>query len=325
MPLPTTANVRVISVARRRGKGRDVNGILLLDKPVGMTSNGALQQVKRLFKAAKAGHTGSLDPLATGVLPLCFGEATKFSQFLLDADKRYSATITLGISTTTGDADGEVVTEQKPRTYSEEEIETVLDKFRGEIDQTPSMYSAVKVNGKPLYKLARQGIEIERKSRRVKIHRLSLEGYENDRLALDIACSKGTYIRCLAEEIGEELGCGGHISALRRLGSGPFDVQDTHTLEALESLAESEGCEALDTRLLPASAAVQDWPAVELTELMSSWVRQGQPVQIPHAPTEGWVRIFLESDDNSEREFIGVGEILGDGRVAPRRLVAASQ
>ncbi|MBD3648165.1 MAG: tRNA pseudouridine(55) synthase TruB [Pseudomonadales bacterium] len=312
-------------MARRRGKGRDVNGILLLDKPAGMTSNGALQQVKRLYKAAKAGHTGSLDPLATGVLPLCFGEATKFSQFLLDADKRYSTTITLGVSTTTGDADGEVVKEETPGTYSENEIEAVLERFRGEIDQTPSMYSAVKVNGKPLYKLARQGIEIERKSRRVRIYSLSLKSREGDRLALDITCSKGTYIRSLAEDIGDALGCGGHISALRRLGSGPFDVEDTHTLEELESLAESEGLEALDRQLLPASAAVQDWPAVELTELMSSWVRQGQPVQIPHAPTEGWVRIFLESDDDDEREFIGVGEILGDGRVAPRRLVAVSQ
>jgi len=307
----------------RRGKGRKVSGILLLDKPAGMTSNGALQRAKRLYKAAKAGHTGSLDPLATGLLPLCFGEATKFSQFLLDADKRYLATVTLGATTDTGDADGKVVKTAAVGTYSDADIERILDRFRGDIDQTPSMYSAVKMNGKPLYKLARQGIEVERKSRLVRIYRLDKAGLEDDRLELDIRCSKGTYIRCLAEDIGEALGCGGHISRLRRLKSGPFHADETHTLDELESVRESGGMAGLDALLLPASAAVQDWPVVELPELTASYFVQGQPVQISHAPTEGWVRIFSESDEARASQFLGVGEILGDGRVAPRRLVAA--
>lgn len=312
-------------MARGRRRGRNVNGILLLDKPAGLTSNGALQRVKRLYKAAKAGHTGSLDPLATGVLPLCFGEATKFSQFLLDADKQYVTTITLGVSTTTGDADGEIVDTGVVGSYTGDDIESVLEQFRGEIDQTPSMYSAVKMNGKPLYKLARQGIEVERESRRVKIYKLDVLRHEADQLELEIVCSKGTYIRSLAEDIGEVLGCGAHISQLRRMASGPFHVDQVHTLEELEAIADRDGMEALDQLLLPESAAVQDWPAVELTELTASWFRQGQAVQIPHAPTDGWVRIFSESDDNSQGEFLGVGEILGDGRVAPRRLVAVHQ
>lgn len=306
----------------RRGKGRNVGGILLLDKPAGLTSNGALQRVKRLFNAAKAGHTGSLDPLATGVLPLCFGEATKFSQFLLDADKRYRTTLTLGVTMTTGDADGEVIDRHEVGDYAEAEIEKVLDGFRGEIEQTPSMYSAVKMNGKPLYKLARQGIEVERKSRGVTIYKLEMRGREEDELELEIECSKGTYIRSLAEDIGEALGCGAHISKLRRLASGPFTAEDTHTLEELASFRDEKGLEALDGFLLPVSAAVQDWPALELTELMLSWFRQGQPVQIPHAPTQGWVRVFSEFGCEDGGAFIGVGEILGDGRVAPRRLVA---
>ncbi|MEX2489660.1 MAG: tRNA pseudouridine(55) synthase TruB [Pseudomonadales bacterium] len=309
-------------MAKGRNKGRKVNGILLLDKPPKLTSNGALQLVKRLYKAAKAGHTGSLDPLATGVLPLCFGEATKFSQFLLEADKQYVTTITLGVSTTTGDADGEIVDTGAVGSYTIDDIEEVVSQFRGVIDQTPSMYSAVKLNGEPLYKLARQGIEVERESRRVTIYKLDVLRYEADQLELEIICSKGTYIRSLAEDIGEVLGCGAHISALRRIASGPFNVDQVHTLEELESLRDTEGLAALDRLLMPESAAVQDWPAVELTEITASWLRQGQAVQIPHAPTEGWVRIFSESEDDNQGEFLGVGEILGDGRVAPRRLVA---
>jgi tRNA pseudouridine55 synthase len=312
-------------MARKSRKGRAVNGILLLDKPAGMTSNGALQEAKMIFSAAKAGHTGSLDPLATGVLPLCFGEATKFSQFLLDANKRYLAKIKLGVVTKTGDADGETVRTAEVPEISAAALEVMLDQFRGEISQVPSMYSAIKVNGQPLYKLARQGIEIERKSRQVTIFNLTLVSQSHAEIVLDISCSKGTYVRSIAEDLGEAIGCGAHVIALQRLASGPFGIEDTCSLETLRQLVESGGIEAIDKMLLPESSAVEDWPAVELTELTASYLKQGQPVQIPNAPTEGWVRIFSESDGASERRvgenFLGVGEILEDGRIAPRRLV----
>ena len=203
-------------MAKRSRARRDVNGILVLDKPIGLSSNAALQEAKRLFYAKKAGHTGSLDPLATGVLPLCFGEATKFSQFLLDANKRYQATVTLGVATSTGDYEGEVIEEKAVDRFNDQELEAALDQFRGEISQIPSMYSALKVNGQPLYKLARQGIEIERKARQVTIFNLELLENPGVELVLDIHCSKGTYIRTLAEDLGKVLGCGAHVSSLRR-------------------------------------------------------------------------------------------------------------
>jgi tRNA pseudouridine55 synthase len=305
-------------MSRRGRKGRNINGILLLDKPDGITSNAALQTVKRLFDACKAGHTGSLDPLATGVLPLCFGEATKFSQFLLDADKHYLATVQLGVTTDSGDSDGEVKEQFTVPDFSDEALEEVLDHYRGDIKQIPSMFSALKVDGQPLYKLARQGIEVERKERDVKIFSLELVERTRDKLTLDIKCSKGTYVRTLAEDIGRELGCGGHVIALRRLAAGPFEESETVTLPDLERLSEQK--EQLDKLLLPVCSAVQDWPSVELTDVTASYFRQGQPVQISNAPTKGWVSIFSESEDNEE--FIGVGEILEDGRIAPRRLVA---
>ncbi len=312
-------------MGRRSRKGRPVNGIFLLDKPAGMTSNGALQEAKRIFDAAKAGHTGSLDPLATGVLPLCFGEATKFSQFLLDANKRYLTKIRLGTVTATGDADGEILSTAEVPDISEIALEKILDKFRGEISQIPSMYSAIKVNGQPLYKLARQGIEIERKSRQVTIHHLELVSKGKNELVLDITCTKGTYVRSLAEDIGSEIGCGAHVKELRRLASGPFGVDETYTLEELRKLRDTGGVEALDEKLLPESAAVEDWPSVELTEVTASYLKQGQAVQISNAPTEGWVRIFSEAVNNDnevvEETFLGVGEVLEDGRIAPRRLV----
>ncbi|MFP6806040.1 MAG: tRNA pseudouridine(55) synthase TruB [Pseudomonadales bacterium] len=310
-------------MGRRSRKGRLVNGILLLDKPHGMTSNGALQEAKKLFGAAKAGHTGSLDPLATGVLPLCFGEATKFSQFLLDANKRYVTTIKLGIVTATGDAEGEVLSTRKVPEISSSKLESVLEKFRGEISQIPSMYSAIKVNGQPLYKLARQGIEIERKSRQVTIFNLELLIQSSDELELDISCSKGTYIRSLAEDIGEALNCGAHVIALRRLESGPFGIEETYSMEELRRLKDSGGVKALDEKLLPESASVDDWPSVKLTEVTASYLTQGQPVQVSNAPTRGWVRIFSEArnSENEDETFLGVGEILEDGRIAPRRLV----
>jgi tRNA pseudouridine55 synthase len=261
--------------------------------------------------------------LATGVLPLCFGEATKFSQFLLDANKRYLTRIKLGVATTTGDADGQTLTTAEVPDISPRDLEVILDRFRGEISQIPSMYSAIKVNGQPLYKLARQGIEIERKSRQVTIFKMDLVSLAHAEIVLDISCSKGTYVRTIAEDIGEAIGCGAHVIALRRLESGPFGIEDTCSMEALWQLRETGGTNALDELLLPESSAVENWPSVELTELTASYLRQGQPVQIPNAPTEGWVRIFSESADACERKqnFLGVGEILEDGRIAPRRLV----
>lgn len=305
-------------MAKRNKRGRKVNGILLLDKPAGITSNGALQQAKRIFFAAKAGHTGSLDPLATGVLPLCFGEATKFSQFLLEADKRYLATVRLGIRTNTGDADGEEV--ELREIPDLEHVDDVLEQFRGSITQIPPMYSALKVDGKPLYKLAREGKEIERKHREVMIYNLELVEIRNEELVLDILCSKGTYIRTLAEDIGEAIGCGAHVCELRRLQSGPFLIEETVPIEKLMELRD-ESFEALDQTLLPICSAVKEWPLVELTDITASYFRQGNPVQVAGSPTSGWVRLFSETTVQNDAGFIGVGEILDDGKIAPRRLV----
>ncbi|MBO6703040.1 MAG: tRNA pseudouridine(55) synthase TruB [Pseudomonadales bacterium] len=308
-------------MGRRRRKGRNISGILLLDKPMGITSNAALQQVKRLFNACKAGHTGSLDPLATGVLPLCFGEATKFSQFLLDADKHYRARVRLGVTTDSGDADGKVLETKPVPEITDEALEQALDNYRGEITQVPSMFSALKVDGQPLYKLARQGVEVEREARPVTIYELEVQDRSGDELTLDVRCSKGTYVRTLAEDIGRELGCGAHVAGLRRLAAGPFKIEETVSIQQLEELM-SEDRSNMDAKLQPVGAAVKDWPAVELTEVTASFLRQGQPVQVANAPTDGWVSIFAEAPQN-ELEFIGVGEIQDDGLVAPRRLIAS--
>ena len=308
-------------MGRRGRKGRNISGILLLDKPMGITSNAALQQVKRLFNACKAGHTGSLDPLATGVLPLCFGEATKFSQFLLDADKYYRARVRLGVTTDSGDADGKVLETKPVPEITDEALEQVLDNYRGEITQVPSMFSALKVDGQPLYKLARQGVEVEREARPVTIYELEVQDRSGDELTLDVRCSKGTYVRTLAEDIGRELGCGAHVAGLRRLAAGPFKIEETVSIQQLEELM-SEDRSNMDAKLQPVGAAVKDWPAVELTEVTASFLRQGQPVQVANAPTDGWVSIFAEAPQN-EVEFIGVGEIQDDGLVAPRRLIAS--
>lgn len=304
---------------RRKNNGRKINGILILDKPIGLTSNAALQRVKRLFGAAKAGHTGSLDPLASGVLPICFGEATKFSQFLLDADKGYQVTIKLGVRTDSSDAEGEIVAIKSTAHVTEEQIRKQLKTFEGEIDQIPSMFSAIKHNGQPLYKLARQGIEVERAARRIRIDHIELVSFKGRELKLDIACSKGTYIRTIADDLGEQLGCGGHVIELRRSKAGPYNLGDSITLGALEELISNGGHEALDQRLLPLSSCVVDFPELQLTESNAYYLRQGQAVQIANIPTEGWVQIH-----HQDGEFIGVGEILDDGRVAPRRLVVNS-
>lgn len=300
---------------QRRAGGRDVSGILLLDKPSGITSNAALQAVKRLFQARKAGHTGSLDPLANGLLPVCLGEATKLSGFLLEADKRYRTVIRLGIRTTTGDAEGETLLTRDVTAIDRARVDEAVARFRGEIEQTPPMHSAVKQNGIPLYKLAHRGIQVERQPRTVVIHSLEVIRFEGDQLEIDVHCSKGTYIRVLAEEIGEVLGCGAHVSALRRTGVGAFDFGRMVTLDTLAELAEG-GMETLDAQLLSMEDALMQWPDVRLSADVAYFLRRGQPVFVPHAPTQGLVRIYTRED-----RFLGVGRILEDGRVAPKRLV----
>ena len=301
----------------RRARGRVVNGILVLDKPVGMGSNEVLQRVKRLYRARKAGHTGSLDRLASGLLPLCFGEATKLSGYLLNADKHYVATFRLGVTTSTGDAEGEVILRRPVPEFAASTIDDAVARFRGEIEQIPPMHSALKHKGKRLYQLAHEGIVVERQPRRLTIHRFDVLRVDGEHLDVEVLCSKGTYIRTLAEDLGEVLGCGASVAALRRVGAGPFEAGDMVELAAVESLAEA-GRDALDAALRPMEAAVSQWPGVRLPEGVAFYLRKGQPVLVPHAPTEGWVRIHSESAG-----FIGVGEVLDDGRIAPRRLFAS--
>lgn len=299
-----------------RNNKRFVNGILLLDKPEGMTSNAALQIVKRLYEANKAGHTGSLDPLASGMLPICFGEATKFSQFLLEADKYYRVTAKLGIKTTTGDREGEVVSQRTIPAITQDLLNSLFTQFTGTIEQVPSMYSAIKHNGQPLYKLARQGIEIPRESRQVLIHELLLLEAGADYFNFEVRCSKGTYIRTLVEDMGETLSCGAHVTQLRRLRAGPYQPEQMQSLSHLEQLQQTQSKELLDSYLLPVDSSIATWPLLPLSEAAIYYLKQGQPVIIPHAPADGWVRLSHKNGG-----FIGVGEILKDGRVAPRRLV----
>ena len=303
-------------MARRHSNQRRVNGILLLDKPTGLTSNAALQQVKKLFRARKAGHTGSLDPLASGLLPICLGEATKVSAFLLDADKQYQVTCKLGERTTTADAEGEVVETRPVDGVSEKQLRKVMAHYLGDIEQIPPMYSAVKHQGQRLYKLARQGIEVEREPRPITIHEMNLLDFQLPLAEISLRCSKGTYVRTLVEDIGEELGCGAHVTGLRRLGVGPYNETGLVTLSTLEQLRAEGGEAALDKLLLPMESGLAQWPGVRLSSDAAFYLRQGQPVLVPHAPTTGWVRLYM-----GEKQFMGVGEILDDGRVAPRRLL----
>jgi tRNA pseudouridine55 synthase len=313
-------------MARRRKQGRDVNGILLLDKPSGISSNHALQRIKRLYQASKAGHTGSLDPLATGLLPLCLGYATKFSSFLLDADKRYRVRVRLGVSTSTADAEGEVVSVAPTNDVSEAALRDVLANFTGSIEQLPPMYSAVKHQGERLYKLAREGKEVERTPRTIQIFSLDLLRFDLPDIELDVHCSKGTYVRTLAEDIGARLGCGGHVSALRRTGVGPYVEGLTRfvTMSEVEVIAEAPGAQAeaaqtfaaMDALLLPLDSALGHCAALRLSADAAFYLGQGQPVLVPQAPTEGMVRLY----DPSAR-FLGVGVILDDGRVQPKRLL----
>jgi tRNA pseudouridine55 synthase len=298
---------------------RQIHGILLLDKPINITSNGALQRVKRLFNAKKAGHTGSLDPIATGMLPICFGEATKFSQFLLESNKSYHVTAKLGIQTNTGDSEGNVIATKPVVDVTAERITQVMEKFLGEIDQVPPMFSAIKVQGRPLYELARQGIEIERKSRRITIFSLTLDQVEENEFSIYVHCSKGTYVRTLIEDIGSELGCGAHVIALRRDTVTPYNSARMYTLTELEAIAEESGTEQLDACLLPIETAVEIFPAVKISTSASFYIRMGQPVRSPFPINSSLVRLMSE-----DARFLGIGEVMTDGRVKPYRLLAQS-
>ncbi|HHF3169637.1 TPA: tRNA pseudouridine(55) synthase TruB [Vibrio diabolicus] len=308
-------------MARRR-KGRPINGVILLDKPTGISSNDALQKVKRIYFAEKAGHTGALDPLATGMLPICLGEATKFSQFLLDSDKRYRVIAKLGERTNTSDSDGEVV-ETRPIDVTLDKLEACIEKFRGESEQVPSMFSALKYQGKPLYEYARKGIEVPRESRKITVYEIVLHRFEGDEVEMEVHCSKGTYIRTIVDDLGEMLGCGAHVTMLRRTGVAKYPYEKMVTLEQLNELLEQAHREEraprelLDPLLLPMDTAVEDLPEVNLVPELADMVQHGQPVQVFGAPTEGSLRLTM----GEERLFIGVGEMNEDGKIAPKRLV----
>ena len=306
-----------------RNKGRQVNGILLLNKALGVSSNKALQEVKHLYHAAKAGHTGTLDPLATGVLPICFGEATKFTQFLLDADKKYSATIRFGISTSSGDAESKIVSESGAINLNIEKINSTLARFRGKILQVPSMYSALKHKGVRLYELARKGINVDRKARSIEIYSLEIINFrpgEFPEADFKVHCSKGTYIRSLAEDIGTSLGCGAYISNLHRDAVGEFNNNDSITQKELEFIKNSDLMDDLDSLLKPIDAGIQHLMEANLTEDATFYFCRGQPVVAPQTFRESKegdiVRVFQQ-----EGLFIGVGEISADGKLVPKRLI----
>lgn len=288
---------------------KQVDGVLLLDKPIGLTSNDALQKARRLFSAAKGGHTGTLDPLATGLLPLCFGEATKFSADLLDADKTYEAILQLGVTTDSGDADGVVLTTAAVN-VSETDVLAVLPRFIGDIQQIPPMHSALKRNGRPLYELARKGIEVEREPRAVTIHGIDMLGLEGDTLSLRVSCSKGTYIRVLATDIGALLGCGAHLKGLRRTKVGDLDLQNSVTLAELEVLDDAGRA----GRLQPVDALVSSLPVIAVEGEAEQRFRHGNPVDLP-AGLSGKIRVYAAGC------LIGVGEPGSDGRLWPKRLV----
>lgn len=290
---------------------RPVSGVLLLDKAPGLSSNQALQQAKRLYLAAKAGHTGSLDPFATGLLPVCFGEATKFSHFLLDADKIYRATLQLGVTTTTGDTEGDVLARAAVH-VTPDRMERALRGFCGVIFQVPPMHSALKHQGRALYEYARAGVEIERPARQVTIHQLELVSLQGSCAEIIVSCSKGTYIRTLAEDLGAALGCGAHLTQLQRLGSGAFDLTQAVTQEQLEALSLA----GRDSVLLPPDSLVQQLPEVLLGVESAHYLRRGQTVWQSGLPAQGLLRLY-----DSTRHFLGVGAMDEEGRLAPKRLV----
>lgn len=309
-------------MSRPRRRGRDVHGVLLLDKPQGMSSNDVLQKVKRLYNANRAGHTGALDPLATGMLPVCLGEATKFSQYLLDSDKRYRVIARLGQRTDTSDAEGQVV-EERAVNFSTAELATMLDSFRGETQQIPSMYSALKHQGKPLYEYARQGITVPREARSIVVYELLFIRHEGDELELEIHCSKGTYIRTIVDDLGEKLGCGAHVIFLRRLAVSRYPVERMVTLERLTELVEQAqqqgipASELLDPLLMPMDSPASDFPVVNLLPEVAVYFKNGNPVRVNGVPEKGLVRVT----EGDMQRFLGMAEIDDDGRVAPRRLV----
>ncbi len=302
-------------MARKR-RGRPISGILLVNKPQGITSNRLLQMVKRHFQAAKAGHTGSLDPLATGLLPICFGEATKFSQYLLDADKTYRVCARMGIRTDSADADG-VVIETRPVDVSEQQFANVLEQFTGDIMQVPSMFSALKKDGQPLYKLARQGITVEREARPVTILNIDCLSLTEDKFCLEVHCSKGTYIRNLVDDIGQALGCGAHVIELERLTSGHFTSDQWHDWESIESINDFA---ELDALLLAVDNMVPQLRSVDLTAEEAHYLLHGQPIWIsglPDLADDELLKIY-----DQEGHFLGLGQLNDDGKFAPKRLVA---
>ncbi len=290
---------------------KNIHGVLLLDKPLGFSSNQALQKIKWLLQAAKAGHTGTLDPLATGVLPLCFGEATKFAHYLTDADKTYQATVKLGVTTTTGDAEGAVL-QSRSVSVTQAQLQAVCQQFLGEISQVPPMYSALKHEGKALYEYARAGVEIERKPRVVNIDQIVLNDFSGDVATITVTCSKGTYIRTLAEDIGAVLGCGAHLIGLRRTASAHYKIAQTVTLAQFEA-ATSEQREAF---LLPEDSAVQHLPSIILDTDRTFYLQQGQAVWCSGAIPNGLLRLYGE-----QQQFLGLGELQPNGKIAPKRLI----
>lgn len=289
---------------------RHISGVFLLNKPLGISSNAALQKVRWLYRAEKAGHTGALDPLASGLLPICLGEATKFSHYLIDSTKRYQTTIHLGHSTTTGDVEGEVLLEQAVPALTEDKIKQVLEKFVGDIQQVPPMYSALKKEGRPLYELARKGIEIEREARPIHIYAIELLSFTENSITLDVTCSKGTYIRVLGEDIAQALGTYGHLTYLHRIKTGHFDLIPEYTIEYLESLTEQQR-EAL---LLPAYAPVDHFPKVQAPEGRAEYFSRGMESNIEHA-AEAQVLVF------DGEKCLGLAEITDRKRLVPKRVL----
>ena len=303
-------------MSKPRKRGRDIHGVFLLDKPQGMSSNDIMQKVKRIFQANKAGHTGALDPLATGMLPICLGEATKFSQFLLDADKRYLVTAKLGERTDTSDAEGQIV-ETRDVNVKTPEILTALEQFRGNILQVPTMFSALKYNGKPLYEYARQGITVEREARPITIFELNFIEYNAPYLTLEVHCSKGTYIRTLVDDLGEALGCGAHVTMLRRTAVADYPTEKMLDWHALQSLAEQQDLALLDALLLPMDTAVAKLPALTLNENQTQGIGFGQRIKFDNPNRlQGQVRLF-----SHENRFLGVAVIDENNVIRPQRLV----
>jgi tRNA pseudouridine55 synthase len=292
---------------------KNINGVLLLDKPIGYSSNQALQKAKWLLQAAKAGHTGTLDPLATGLLPLCFGEATKFAHYLTDADKTYVATIKLGITTNTGDAEGKVIS-TKPVNVSQAQFEQACGQFIGEISQIPPMYSALKHEGKAMYEYARAGVEVERAARIITIHSIKPNTFEQDVATITVSCSKGTYIRTLAEDIGNVLGCGAHVIGLRRTATANYQISQAITLEQFEAMLAAQR----DLLLLPADSAVLHLPKLILDTDSAFYLQQGQAVWQSGVIPQGLIRLY-----NEQQQFLGLGEQQSDGKIAPKRLIVS--